>query len=209
MRWIIVVSSLMLSTIANAAVLDFENYLDIGSLQYNALIEDGYVVKYDNSKRFSGWGTSNPTKNGLVAVDPPYVDAVRLVKADGGLFTINTIDLGNVSQTIIFDLIFTGIKQNNQTITQTFTLSDLSNNTIGIPMVTFNFDNFTGLKELYWLGSDYANGVGYAFDNINVTEYVPPQISVVPEPNVIWLFAAVLPLLGFRVTNKNTKTPIN
>ena len=200
MKRLFLVATLVLSTTANATILDFESYTDIGGLHYSSLSEDGYTVSYGNSKRFSGWGTNDPSKNGNVIVDAPFFEKIRLVKDDGGLFSANSIDLGSASFTDVFELVFTGVNENNQTILQTFTLSELSNPFLGMTMVTFNFNNFTGLKELSWFGTNYPNE--YGFDNINLTEYVSAPVSSVPVPMAFWLFASGLPLLTFKAKRK-------
>lgn len=202
MKILFLFTTLMVSTTVNATTLDFESYTDIGGLYYSSLSEDGYTVSYDNSKRFSGWGTNDPLKNGNVIVDAPFFEKIRLVKDDGGLFSANSIDLVSASFTDVFDLIFTGVKENNQTVSQTFTLSELANPILGGTVVTFNFNNFTGLKKLSWYGSEWPKS--YGFDNINVTEYVSAPVSSVPVPMAFWLFASGLPLIAFKAKRKQS-----
>lgn len=206
MKLLFLAATLLVSTTANATILDFESYTNLGGSFISTLTEDGYTINNSTSRSFSRWGPSNQpqtqTQNGEVAVDPVAVGTIRLVKDDGGLFTVNAIDLGNVSFPFSpFNLTFTGLKADNQSILQSFTLDKISHDgNGGMILHTYSFDNFVGLKELSWFAGGYP--IEYGFDNINVTEYISAPVSSVPVPASIWLFAAGLPLIAFKARRK-------
>lgn len=94
-----------------------------------------------------------------------------------------------------YDLSFTDVKQNNQTVSQTFRLEklQLEANTGRLVFDTFYFNDFVALNELYSLQGNPSST--HEFDNINVDAFTSAAVSPVGAPIAAWLLGSAL--IGF------------
>ncbi|WP_229258471.1 PEP-CTERM sorting domain-containing protein [Duganella rivi] len=155
----------------------------------NTYVEDGFQLQS------SGWPI-----NELVVADLTYnagsysmgttaLDTVTLTNAASNPFSLNSINLLRPLGVGNYKITFTGTKADSSVVTQDFTFTNLTWNT-----VTFGA-NFSNLTSVTWSeGSPLPFGRVYVFDNISVT--------AVPEPGTYAMLLAGLGLVGWARRRK-------
>jgi hypothetical protein len=128
----------------------------VGSEYY----EDGFVLTQGANEPhpLSTYGLQHPKYPGSTALYNNTPDgSITLTDYLGGTFNIHSIDLSNLNNNGPTMVTFTGTRENNGTIQQTFKTQPGLN-----ALETFQFDGFIGLTSLTWTQADPY----HQFDNL-------------------------------------------
>jgi hypothetical protein len=178
--------------VAHAAVIDFEvlAHNDAETHFHGSVYEeDGYRLIGGGVTGFASFGTLEARFSGSTALFP-FFAGISLEKADGGAFSLKSIDLAELNGPTASVVTFIGFRADGTDTTQVFTLD-------GVPFApeTFVFDSsFSNLVEVFW-GFETGDPVVHQFDNIVVKDAVS-----VPEPGTAATLG--LGLLGFAAARR-------
>jgi hypothetical protein len=147
---------------------------------------------------FSIWQASSPNLPGLNTANTSLFETfasskTELTAAGNAAFTLNSIDLAQYLQPQTpgtFTVTFTGIRADNTTITQTFSVDRLASATA---LETFNFSGFSNVVKVDFqqgINGGSPTGTGYQFNNLVIN-----ASSTVPEPDTKLLLAFGLAVL--------------
>lgn len=177
---------------AGATVIDFESLVhqddavvEVG----NVYTEDGFTLtNLTSGFGFSTYGTVNAFFSGSTALmNDNDAGLTALTRADGGAFTLSSIDLSTMYPGLTedgVDVTFTGVKADLSTVSQTFHVVDGA-------AATFSFlSGFSNLVSLSWTN----DAMYHQFDNISV--------AAVPEPESVALMLAGLGMVGMMVRRR-------
>lgn len=175
-----------MSTTAQAlTVIDFESLAQPGdgiTSQGFSYTEDGYTLTNTNINEFP-FGTFNTGESRYLGSTALFNDTINgtivLTKSDGGIFDLLSIDLGELNEPFESSTVtFVGVKADNSTISNTFTLNGVKG------FQTFTFTDFTNIISTSWQQVEPF----HQFDNIVISD---STTKTVPEP------ASILGLLSF------------
>ncbi|MBD2678408.1 PEP-CTERM sorting domain-containing protein [Nostoc paludosum FACHB-159] len=191
-----------MSTTAQAlTVIDFESLAQPGdgiTSQGFSYTEDGYTLTNTNINEFpfAIFNIGEPRYLGSTALfnDTPN-GTIILNKSDGGAFDLLSIDLGELNEPFESSTVtFVGVKADNSTISNTFTLNGVKG------FQTFNFTNFTNIISTSWQQVDPF----HQFDNIVISD---STTTSVPEPtSILGLLSFAAIGLGSALTYKKAAT---
>ena len=142
------------------------------------------------------WNDSDPSHPlggaATTSLTSYYATSEVTITPVSGLFSLKSIDLaqwgaGQPGPSSV--ITFSGLKANNSTVTQSFTVP---NNSGSPTLATYSFSGFNGLKQVSFTQGTYAAGGGWQFDNVNT--------GGVPEP-ATWAFLIV----GFGLVGAATR----
>ena len=157
---------------ASAQIIDFE------SLEHNdatvanhgsSYSEDGYTINDLDDANLSTFGTLESRYPGPTALFDDTIDGtVELVKDDGGIFSLISIDISRLNSAGPVSVTFIGELDGREVVTQTITTTIDANT-----LETFTFDpDFLAVDRVIWV----QEAPFHQFDNINV---VPLGVQVI------------------------------
>jgi hypothetical protein len=164
---------------AERVVLDFEELTTPGtgfSLIGNSYSKDGFTVRAFPAGDLGYWRSNDSSFPGSTALFP-YASggapSTQIIRDDGLTFDLKSIMISewNVEWSSGVTLTLNGIRSDNSQINVPIALDG----TFGFE--TFNFEDFTGLKEIRLIHGDYKS----QYDNI--------VLDVIPEPCTLVLMS--------------------
>lgn len=165
------------------ATIDGFNFVTSGMSQYIL----GTAWSDSDSSSIAWNGTDYQIINGLT-------DGISINQANGGAFSLNSLDMANWDDTIPGIYIsVTGNFMNGGSINEKISVSN-SLNSVMQDGNDFTHYTFTGFNNLSSLNISYYGNYKLAIDNYEVT--------VVPEPEIYAMLMAGLGLLGFMIRRR-------
>jgi hypothetical protein len=191
--------SLVQTQISLATVIDFENlYHNDANISSHGVsyTEDGFTLTKDPDNSFRSYGALNSNFVGSTSLYDSYVGGMTtLKKARGALFSIRSIDLNELNSNQASTITFSGITGLDASFTQSFRLDGLKTT-----VETFYFNSlFKDLRQVSW----FQQSPFHQFDNIVL------DVSTVPLPGALPLFATGLIVFGFGAYRRHQKKTLN
>jgi len=171
-------------TIANGSMITFEPPpCMVCNSQLNGYQEAGFLLNGNVSHHnMTLLGSANNGSSGSVRF--PFMGSMTMQKADGGLFSLYSVELGEYSNSFMGaqqTITFTGHRLGTATpLIQEFTIDGMMDGPGGMD----DFQVFAFSSDFRDMVSVQITGEMFALDNLNT--------SPVPVPAAVWLFASGL-----------------